>query len=317
MDDKTKKPGYGAGSIQVLTSLGAIRRKYDLVELSNKLKKRGDATRLSKDLQLNYSSLKRAVYEARILGFFPHIHKSKAHPLSWLKTNRELLKFAKLHNIHNLSVSKLNKAVKRWNETLKENPFILVSQEEHDLIMGSLLGDASIRQRDRNCCFRVSHSLKQTRYIGWKLSILKFLNISEFSERKRIINNREIVMINLSTKTHPVFNYYRHLFYKSGRKEITPQILSQLNPRSLAVWVCDDGSYSTKQSYIILCTNSYSLDEHKLMKQFFNKRFSLDPTIGFRDKKYYYLRFKQEDSKKLIKIIEPFIPMSMKYKLGK
>ena len=34
------------------------------------------------------------------------------------------------------------------------------------------------------------------------------------------------------------------------------------------------------------------------------------------DKKYYYLRFKQEDSKKLIEIIKPFIINSMKYKIG-
>ena len=122
-------------------------------------------------------------------------------------------------------------------------------------------------------------------------------------------------MIYLSTRTHPVFNYYRELFYINNKKTITKQILNQLNPRSLAIWVCDDGSYNNKQGYIILCTNSYSLEEHELIKEFFKERFSLDPTIGFRDNKYYYLRFKQEDSKKLIKIIKPFIPKSMKYKI--
>ncbi|MEK6820204.1 MAG: hypothetical protein AABX71_00655, partial [Nanoarchaeota archaeon] len=116
--------------------------------------------------------------------------------------------------------------------------------------------------------------------------------------------------------THSVFNYYRKLFYLNNRKIITKEILEQLNPKSLAIWVCDDGSYDNTQGYIVLCTNAYSLEEHKLMKEFFKEKFELDPTIGFRNNKYYFLRFKQQDSKKLIEIIKPFIPKCMGYKIG-
>ena len=48
----------------------------------------------------------------------------------------------------------------------------------------------------------------------------------------------------------------------------------------------------------------------------FKEQFGLNPTIAFRDNKYYYLRFKKEDSKKLIEIVKPFIPLSMLYKVG-
>jgi len=54
----------------------------------------------------------------------------------------------------------------------------------------------------------------------------------------------------------------------------------------------------------------------KDLLEVFNGKFGLDPIIGFRDGKYYYLRFKQEDTKKLIEIIKPFIPSSMLYKIG-
>ena len=107
------------------------------------------------------------------------------------------------------------------------------------------------------------------------------------------------------------------IFYnKSGTKIVTKELLEKINPRSLAIWLCDDGSYCQAQKYIILCTNSYSLEEHKLMKKYFKDFLSLDPTIGFRDKKYYYLRFKVEDTKKLVEIVKPFIIPSMKYKIG-
>ena len=52
------------------------------------------------------------------------------------------------------------------------------------------------------------------------------------------------------------------------------------------------------------------------MKKYFNEVWGLDPTIGFRDNKYYYLRFKQDDSEKLIDIIKLYIPKGMKYKIG-
>ncbi len=307
---------YTGEDIKVLEGLEGVRENFDVVELSRKIQKKKDFLVLSQELKIKPRSLKLAVEEGRILSFFPKIHKSKANALSRLKTNRELRLFSNKYNVYEISARKLYKLVKKWNLDIQKNPLIVLSQKEHDLIIGSLLGDASIRRRERYSCFRVSHSIKQRKYINHKLNMLDNFKISEFQERKRIINAVEVNMIHLTTYTHPVFNYYRNLFYQNNIKKITREILNQLNPRSLAIWICDDGSYDNRQGYIILCTNSYSLEEHKLIKQFFNEKFRLDPTIGFRDGKYYYLRFKQGDSKKLIKIIEPFIPKSMLYEIG-
>ena len=306
---------YTASEIKVLEGLEGVRRKYDVVELSRKIKKKGDLLILSKELKIKPRSLQLATDEGRILAILPNLQKSKASILARLRTDREVKMFAGKHDLNMISPRKLIKLIRKWNEDLQKNPELLVSSEEHDLIIGSLMGDASIRKRERNSCFGVAHSIKQRDYVHYKLDILKDFKISEFYERKREINKREVHMIYLATRTHPVFNYYGNLFYKD-KKKVTNEILGQLNSRSLAVWVCDDGSYSKKQRYIILCTNSFSLEEHKLMKEFFKGKFGLDPTIGFRDGKYYYLRFKQEDTKKLIKIIKPFIPEFMIYKIG-
>jgi len=297
-------------------SIKEVREKFDIVEISKKVKRKGDMLIISKELKIKPRSLKMAVDEARILTIFSKLEKSKAGILASLRTDRELGLFAEKYDIYKTQARKLIKLVQLWNKEVQSNPLLLLDQEECDLIVGSLLGDASIRQREKNSCFRVAHSIKQKEYINFKLNLLCHFHISEFQERIRKINFREVKMIYLSTKTHAVFNYYRNLFYKNGRKVVTNEILNQITPRALTYWICDDGSYNNKQGYIILCTNSYSLEEHNLMKQFFNERFGLNPTIGFRDGKYYYLRFKQEDSKKLIEIIKPFIPEGMKYKIG-
>lgn len=308
---------YGAESIKVLEELEGVRNNFDVIELSNKIRKKGDILILSKELKIKPRILQSAIDEARIMKIVPDIQKSKAAILARLRTNREIEIFCQSYNIKNTSPQKLLLLVRKWKQNLQKNPLLLLTQEEHDLILGSLLGDASIRQREKNSCFRVAHSIKQKEYINLKHKLLNQLKISEFIRRERIINNHQISMIYLSTATHPVFNYYRNLFYNNeGIKQITTRLLNKLNPRSLAYWICDDGSYDNNQGYIVLCTNSFSLEEHKLMKNFFNRKFGLDPTIGFRDNKYYYLRFKQEDSKKLIKVIKPYIPKSMLYKIG-
>jgi hypothetical protein len=303
---------YGASHIKVLED---IRKNFDIVELSKKVKRKGDVLILSQELKVRPRILSSAINEGRVLNILPNIQKSKASILVSLRTNREIRLFAKKYDINNISARKLIRLVRKWNYDVQKNPLLLVTKEEHDLIIGSLLGDASIRQRERNSCFRVSHSLKQKDYIKHKLDIMSNFNISEFNEKSKIIKERKVTMIHLSTKTHPIFNYYRNLFYRNS-KRITKEILEQLNPRSLAYWICDDGSFDNRQGYIILCTNSFSLEEHKLIKEFLEKKFGLSPTIGFRDKKYYYLRFKQDNSKKLINIIKPFIINSMEYKIG-
>jgi len=311
-----QKSSYDAESIKVLEGLEAVRKNFNIIELSKKIKKKGDVLILSKELRIKPRILSLIKEEGRILSHFPGIHKSKSNALSRLRTDRELRKFSQLYDVYGTSARKLYKLVKIWNQKIQGNPLMFITRKEHDIIIGSLLGDASIRQRDKNSCFRVSHSIKQEDYIKWILNILNNFIISEFEYRKRIIANHEVNMINLATRTHSVFNFYRKLFYKNGRKVINNEILNQITPRSLAIWICDDGSYSKKQGYIILCTNSYSLEEHKLIKEFFNKKFGLNPTIGFRDGKYYYLRFKKDDTKKIIETIKPFIPKCMLYKIG-
>lgn len=307
---------YNAEMIKVLEGLEGVRKKFDVVELSRKIKKKGDILVLSQELKIKPRILNSAIDEGRVLQLIPEIQKSKAGILSGLKTDREIRKFIEKFNFNEISPKQLREEVTKWRKEIQKNPLMLLTQREHDLIIGSLLGDASIRQREKNSCFRVSHSLKQKDYINFKFNLLKNFKFSEFKETKRKIKKKNIDVIDLSTHTHPVFNYYRNLFYKNGKKIITKDMLNKLNPRSLAFWICDDGSYNNRQGYIVLCTNSFSLNEHRLMKKLFNERFGLDPTIGFRDGKYYYLRFKQEDSKKLIEIIKSFIPKCMSYKIG-
>ena len=299
-----------------LNTLQSVRDKYNIFDLSKQVNKRGDWDRLSKELNIDRNVLCRAVEEAEIINKYPNILKAKSISLSRLKIDKEMEIFFENYNVNKLSCRRLYQLVKEWRVSLEKNPKLLLTEEQHDLIIGSALGDASVRQRDRNCSFRVGHSRRQEKYLVWKYNILKEFISTPLYWNKREINNHFIETLELSTFTHSVFNFYRKLFYKNGKKIVTRELLDMLTPRSLAVWICDDGSFGTSQPYIILCTNSFSLEEHKIIKKYFEEVWNLSPTIGFRNKKYYYLRFKQKDTKELIQIVKPFIPESMKYKIG-
>ena len=57
---------------------------------------------------------------------------------------------------------------------------------------------------------------------------------------------------------------------------------------------------------------AYTAAEIKVLEGLEGVRKKVFKEIG----KYYYLRFKQNDTKKLIEIIKPFIHKSMLYKIG-
>lgn len=298
-----------------ITNLQELREKYDISQFKNL--ERGQHVIFARDIGTTRSIISRAVYEARILNLFPDIEKSKAVPLTTLRTDKELILFAKKYDIYKLPVRKICKLVNEWKLSIQEDPKILLTDLQHDLIIGSTFGDANIRQREKNCMFRVGHSPKQKKYVEWKFEILKEFSTLGIKLWQRIVNDRLVSTFNFDINTHYVFNFYRKLFYdQEGNKIITRRVLEHLNPRSLAIWLCDDGSYCRTYGYIILCTNSYSLKEHNIIKKFLEEKFGLSPTIGFRDNKYYYLRFKLDDTKKLIEIVRPYIPNCMKYKIG-
>jgi hypothetical protein len=77
----------------------------------------------------------------------------------------------------------------------------------------------------------------------------------------------------------PCFKELFELFYPYGPKVVPSSIGELLTPLSLAYWICDDGKFHKKGPGIILCTDSYSLDEVKLLTEVLVNKFKLDCTF--------------------------------------
>ncbi len=68
----------------IYSDLDSVRKNFDIVELRRKVKKVGNLLVLSHELRIKPYVLGHALEEARILPFFPNLHKSKASALSRL-----------------------------------------------------------------------------------------------------------------------------------------------------------------------------------------------------------------------------------------
>ena len=118
-----------------------------------------------------------------------------------------------------------------------------LTKRQRELLIGSLLGDGSMRATSSNSArFLEGHSMKQRAYCTWKADILGNYVLNCYRKTKRDRNSGKIYygweFYTVST-TH--LRPFYDLFYKEG-KRVFPERLSEfMTPFSLAVWYMDDG----------------------------------------------------------------------------
>ena len=104
------KKRYSAEEIKVLEGLEGVRKRFDVVELSRRFKRKGDIIILANELKIRPRILNEATDEGRVLAILPSLQKSKASILARLKTNREIRLFANRYDVYNLSARKLSRS---------------------------------------------------------------------------------------------------------------------------------------------------------------------------------------------------------------
>lgn len=209
---------------------------------------------------------------------------------------------------------------KKWRKIKRKT---VLTKEQESLIIGSLLGDGTMRigRGAINANFKVEHGLAQKEYVLWKYKILKPLVYtgSKLSFRYDLNGVRYPKSWWFRTIRHPILTeIYREFYlgdgFKTGRKVIPLYTKDYLNPLSIAVWIMDDGSYG--KDIISISAYSFSQDEIHLLQSIFNDKFAIEMNY-YRDRdKGYRMYCKKSETEKLVKIIHPYIISSMKYKIG-
>jgi hypothetical protein len=70
----------------------------------------------------------------------------------------------------------------------------------------------------------------------------------------------------------PCFNEYYDLFYSEGKKVIPHNIAELLTLLSLAFWIGEDGTFEKKSKRVILCTESFTIDEVEVLINVLNSK---------------------------------------------
>lgn len=209
---------------------------------------------------------------------------------------------------------------KKWPHLRSE---ILFTPNQKSLIVGSLLGDATMRlgKGAVNANFKIEQGLVQKVYVQWKYEILKNLVLTEpkLSYRYDEHGNQYEKSWWFRTIRHPklteiYFTFYKTKGYRCGKKIVPDSIIRLLDPMAVAIWIMDDGSYSKKK--IDISTYSFSLREIHLLQLTILKKFKIVMNFYKDRDKGYRMYCNTEETKKLIEVVYPYIIDSMKYKIG-
>jgi LAGLIDADG DNA endonuclease family len=177
---------------------------------------------------------------------------------------------------------------------------------QHELVVGSLLGDGTLLKTTSGWCFRVHHGLKQRSYVDFKHQFLREYVQSQPRQSGRAYYFRTI--------THAAFSDYRERFYQGNRKVIPIDLLrEQLTGLGLAIWLMDDGSADGEA--VRLNTQSFSRTENEALALLLRTKFGLDVRLN-RDKGAFRLRIAAASKTRLIEVVRPYMHPDMSYKLS-
>ena len=187
-----------------------------------------------------------------------------------------------------------------------------LSDMAFDVACGSLLGDSSISAK--SSCLTTSHSATQRDYALFKLRALEELDPSfaEFAVAAVSGGDAAYDVIQVRTSAQRALRTLRAAFYRE-RKIVPDWIAERLTPRMLAIWFMDDGYMRLRpgrRPLAEIATNGFSDgDRHVLVEALL--RLGL-PAKASRGRLYFDVLA----SEKLARTIAPFVPDSMRYKLG-
>lgn len=198
---------------------------------------------------------------------------------------------------------------------VQQNENSLYGKTSLSVLIGTLLGDATV---SKNGQVSIVHSIKQHDYHEYKRFLLNGKPLFETKKSKAAFGPNSLTEMS----TYPVNAQTKHLrdVMFEGKGKTVKNIIPYIDEIALAFWYMDDGSLNKKAARIASC--GFTLDEHYLLIDMFKTKWNLNPVIDVKTTKYkgenrhyYGLRFDNEDTENLFKLIGRHIHPSMSYKL--
>jgi LAGLIDADG DNA endonuclease family len=192
-----------------------------------------------------------------------------------------------------------------------------LTDEQNQLILGSLLGDASLTYRkDRDTYdFQVGHCLEQKQLVEYKAHLLNTNVSSYIKDDTSFSAGKEFFKTSYHNK-YELEKIY-DMCFKNGIKTVTEQWIDSLNEDGIAMWFMDDGTSSFSKNNVMVRFSTLSFPKKQLV--LLQRRltdFGISTTLQkHSDGEGYVIYIRQSSVNKFMDLIEPFIIECMKYKI--
>ncbi len=192
-----------------------------------------------------------------------------------------------------------------------------LTQEQREVIVGVLLGDAHLETRNRGETYRlkIEQSEGHRDYAEHLYDVFKPWVLTA-PQPKRVVS-RGSVSVNwwFQTVSHGAFRFYAQQFYRDGRKSVPRLTGRWLKPRGLAYWFMDDGSLKWRQSRaVLLNTQGYDRSDVEMLARVLTQQFALE-TMLRRQVEGYQIVIVGRSLDRFVDLITPYLLPSMTYKI--
>jgi len=156
-------------------------------------------------------------------------------------------------------------------------------------------------------CFEQADT--QREYLLWKYAELKDFVYPKIARVKRFDKRN-----GHSTKSYrfflrKYFKKWRQVWYPQGIKSVPDDLSKWFTPLSLAVWYMDDGHLDKGKSPLFASENFSSIDVQKMI--IILKTWNINTSVGHNNR----LRILHSSTQHFMRLIEPHIVESMRYKI--
>lgn len=195
-----------------------------------------------------------------------------------------------------------------------------LSLKQKEVLIGTLLGDATLELNGRYPRLRIDHSLKQKSYVEWKYKIFQSLTTRKMKYLSRLdsIRMKRYHHCKFDTISTPLLSEYYTKFYPNKQKQIPKNIVRILrSPLSLAVWYMDDGYKRNDCNALRINTDSFSFKEQELLVRCLKQNFMIDSKLHRKGKFWnIYIPSSNSEAEKFCRIVKPYIIPEMEYKIS-
>lgn len=197
---------------------------------------------------------------------------------------------------------------------------VSLSDQSKAIILGSLLGDGSLKiyERYQNARFSFRHSIHQAEYFHWKVHALhEIAGESMVWIQKNDGGYSRSDKLRFQSRALPALTKLYRLTHKQKRLVIRRKWLNMMTALSLAVWWFDDGSIITNGRRGVLCTDGFDRDSVKMLIQYLDTVWKIKTSLGAvgrkrdgKQEQYWRLWIRSsQELEKFLRIIIPYIPV--------